>query len=375
MSLQATEQEVPSEPSLQSLALPPSNHPQDWHGGIDDYLAENAIVCTNAMPLDSGTSCYLWRLEGFEDAEALANGHQRGEPVVMKCADSTPKYDELPVAADRLQVEVKALQSTAVIEACRQETSVQVPRVLRTTRNGFIMTWAGDMDLRVAYKTDESMDAAAIGARLGRWLASLHLVGIDTGSNGWDLLNDELGKFYGPGGIQEETVRSAVGDEKEVERIMEVLCKPDRVRTLTPWDFRPMNTLVQKDGGNGSAPRLTIVDWELCHYGEPSNDIRMWVAEAMVMEAKFGDRGMLSSFLAAYKNGVDAAIIDEAFVCKVAAAAGVFILFLMPIGAQVWDCTNEDVEPWRDVALQYIRAGAVGDMAWLRQSCLKPLLD
>lgn len=369
MTLKEIGQDGAAEPS----ATPPT-HPRNWQGGINEYLQENAIVCNEVTALESGTSCYLWRLDGLNDEEARNNGHRSEDPVVLKCADSTPKYDSFPVAPDRLKVEVKALQSAAVAEACQQEPSVQVPRVLRTTTNGFVMTWGGEIDLRVAYKVDESLDVANIGARLGRWLACLHLAGIEAGDKEeWPAQNEELLKFYAPGGIEEQTIRAAFSNAEEVDRVLGVLRAPERVRTLTPWDFRPMNTLLRK--ANGGEPQLTIVDWELSQYGEPSADIRMWVAEAMVTEAKYGKRGMLSSFLSAYKSQTKDRIADDAFVRKVAVSAGVFILFLMPVAPQVWDYTQEEAGPWLQLAKKYIRAGAEGDMAWLRESCLKELLD
>lgn len=279
-----------------------------------------------------------------------------------------------------MQVEIKALGSEAVAEACRQEPAVQVPRVLRKTKNGFIMSWAGEVDLLSAYKDktrySSSLDVGAIGTHLGNWLACLHLAGIDD-QDGWDSLhNEDVAKY---GDREEHVIRTAMGktdySSEQVEGVLRTLRKPGRVQTLTPWDFRPMNTLLRVKEGEGDAAvhDLTIVDWEFCHYGEPSNDLRLWVAEAMVLEVKHGERGLLSSFLKAYKDKAGAVIIDEDFVCKVAVAVGTFLLLFMP--AKIWDCTEEDREPWTETAIQYVKAGAERNMAWLSQSVLKPLLD
>lgn len=349
-------------------------HPRDWKSGVDDYLRHNNVVCDEAVPLNTGTSCYLWRLEGLKDATATANGHQEGQPVIMKCADSSPKDQAFPVAADRLRVEVRALQSKAVAEACRQEPSVQVPAVLRTTTNGFIMSHAGSTDLRTAYKTGQLTDAPSVGARLGKWLAHLHLAGIAAGPEGWRSNNDELDKFYLPGGIAEIVVRAAASSQEEAERILSALRAPVPVRTLTPWDFRPMNTVMRMHVDKDTAPDLTIVDWELAHYGEPSDDIRMWFAEVVLLEWKFEDRGMLSSFLSAYRQKAGPGLVDEASVCKVALTAGVYIMFIMGINPGVWDCAEEDAEVWKGRALEYIRAGTDGNVAWIMQTPLKPLL-
>lgn len=278
-----------------------------------------------------------------------------------------------------MQVEIKALGSKAVAEACRQEPAVQVPHVLRKTTNGFIMSWAGDIDLLSAYKDKDyssSLDMVAIGTRLGHWLACLHLAGIDD-VDGWSSLhNEDVAKY---GDREEYVIRKAMAETEyspeQIEGVLRTLRKPGRVQTLTPWDFRPMNTLLQvKQGQEGATvPDLRIVDWEFCHYGEPSNDLRLWVAEAMVLEAKHGERGLLSSFLKAYKDNAGEVIIDSDFVYKVAVAVGTFLLLFMP--AKIWDCTEEDRGPWTETAIQFVKAGAERDIAWLRQSVLRPLLD
>jgi aminoglycoside phosphotransferase (APT) family kinase protein len=275
-----------------------------------------------------------------------------------------------------LKVEVKALQSKAVAEAHRKEPSIRVPSVLRETHNGFIMSWAGDTDLRTAYKTDDSMDMAAIGARLGRWLACLHHAGISVGLDGWNTQHDTLEKlFSGPGGMEEQAIRSVLPTEDEVERVLKLSRTPPPVRTLTPWDFRPSNVVLRTPNKEEAVPNMTIVDWELCHYGDPTNDLRTWVAEAMVMEAQHGDRGLLSSFLTAYRRHAGISIIDSAFIRKVAVAVGVFLLYFIGQGAVLWGFTEKDNQEWTEKAIQYLKAGADDDTIWLGQSSLKPLLD
>ncbi|POS75829.1 hypothetical protein DHEL01_v205782 [Diaporthe helianthi] len=363
-----------------SSVIPPPqpvtpSHPRDWSFGIDEYLRENDISCDDAIPLNTGTSCYLWRLEGLRGPDVLVNGHTAGKPAIMKCADSTPKDQAFPVAADRLAVEVKALKSAAVAEACRQEPSVRVPVVLRATTNGFIMSDVGHTDLWTAYKADKSIDASAIGARLGRWLAHLHRAGIAQGQDGWKDMNDELRKFYVPGGIAESFVYAAVSSHEARERIMSALRAPPGARTLTPWDFRPMNVVLRANEHDRSAPDLAVVDWELCHYGDPADDVRMWFSEVLLLESRYGDRGMLSSFLSEYGKQAGPGILDQEFVCRVALSAGVYILFIMAVNPGVWDCTDTDAELWKDKALKYIQAGVERDLAWLRSTPLTHLVD
>ena len=157
----------------------------------------------------------------------------------------------------------------------------------------------------------------------------------------------------------------------EISHIEAFLRKPGGAQTLTPWDFRPMNTLVRLDGT--STPIVTIVDWEICTYGDPAYDIRLWAAEALVLEAKYGGkRGLLSSFLTAYRRQAGPSIVTERFVCKVAVTVGTILLMLMPVS--IWDCTEDDAKLWRKIAIEYIEAGIRGDMEWLRDSGLKSLM-
>lgn len=128
-------------------------HPRDWEGDVEDYLRQHQINCAKVTPLAGGVSSWVWRLDGLEDPAAQTKGYQEGEPVILKCADGMAKLSPVPLAAERLQLEIMALTSKAVAEACRQEPSVQVPCVLKETTRGYIMTWGGEMDLRVAYKT------------------------------------------------------------------------------------------------------------------------------------------------------------------------------------------------------------------------------
>ncbi|KAL0943837.1 uncharacterized protein CTRU02_201724 [Colletotrichum truncatum] len=359
------------EPTQQTPA-----HPTTWKAGIEEYLREHEIIADKVTPLEGGTSCYLWKLDGLNEANTSSSSRIVGGPVVLKCADAVAKGAPIAVDESRLQAEVKALQSKPVAEACRSEPSVRVPSVLRETRNGFIMNWVGETDLRTVYQTADELDMAAIGTRLGKWLACLHVAGVAIGPDGWNTHHDTLDKlFSGPGGMEEQAARSVLSDSGEIERVLQIARTPSAVRTLTPWDFRPSNVVLTLPSEKGALPEMAVVDWELCYYGDPTNDIRTWVAEAMMMEARHGDRGLLSSFLAAYKQHASSSIVDRAFVRKVAVSVGIFLLYFIGQGAALWGFDEKDCLEWTQRAVQYLKAGAEEDVAWLAQSVLKPLLD
>ncbi|EFQ36490.1 hypothetical protein CGRA01v4_12234 [Colletotrichum graminicola] len=355
---------------MQTATTPPLN-PRLWAGGIDQYLADNDITCASAAPIDAGTSCYIWRLDSLSHP-----GHTPTEPAVLKCADSTPKFSNDAVSPARLSTEVRALTCRAVAEASRAEPSVRVPRVLRVTENGFIMSWAGEVNLLDAFRSDPKLDVADIGARIGKWLGCLQVAGVDSGAPGFEPVNPELGRFYNPGGFMDKLVQSVVTDGKESDRILAALRGTETVRTLTAWDFRPMNALLRFSGGsnnnnnNNNRPDIYIVDWELAQFGEAAGDVGMWCVEAMVLEGKHGgDRGLLRSFLQAYKQHA-AGIVDETFVCKLAMVVGVMLVYFMRIAPRLWGSTEEEVGSWRGLAVEFLRAGAERDLGWLRESLI-----
>ncbi|KAJ5006359.1 hypothetical protein K4K57_011228 [Colletotrichum sp. SAR 10_99] len=362
-----------------STARTPPPPPRRWAAGIDQYLADNGITCTSVNPIDAGTSCFIWRLDGFLHAD-----HPPGEPAVLKCADSTPKFSDDAVSPARLTTEVRALTSRAVAEASRAEPSVRVPRVLRTTENGFVMSWAGEVNLMDAFRNNPTLDMVGIGARIGKWLGCLQVAGAALGASGFEPVNPELRRFYNPDGFMDKLVQSVVTDGEESEKILTALRRPGTVRTLTAWDFRPMNALLRFSGGSdiksndsdnsNSAPDIYIVDWELAQFGEAAGDVGMWCVEAMVLEDKHGDRDLLRSFLKAYKTHT-AGIVDDMFVYKLAMVVGVMLVYFMRIAPRLWGSTEKELDRWRVAALEFLRAGAEENLGWLRGSLIGIVME
>ncbi|KAK4622131.1 hypothetical protein CLAFUW4_07102 [Fulvia fulva] len=341
--------------------------PRTWDEPIETYLSDHNIACEKATPLTGGNSAYIWRLDGFKK-----DGQTHGRSV-FKYADTEIKgMVDMEVPAGRMLTEIRALNTTVVQKACEQVPYVQIPTVLQTTEEGFVMSWAGEVDLRTAFIQNKDLDAEALGLRLGKWLASLHVAAVgDPGIKTWTNALIE-------GVVEREAAHLRTGFRERgihddvTERAVALLQQPGPVQTLTVCDFRPMNTLLSsKDSVDATA---TVVDWECARYGDPAFDIRLWAAEAMVMESKYGDgRGLLRSFLQGYVQYAGPEVITSEFVCRVAVVMGSILFWLMPLG--IWDVTDEaEGEQWRLLAVEYIRAGANRDMAWLSKSVLSPLL-
>lgn len=343
--------------------------PRTWNDTIDNYLKEHDIDCEKATPLKGGASAYIWQLDGF-----VNNGST--STCIMKYSDTTFKnIVELESTQERGLYEARGMESKVVAQATRQEPLVQVPRLLRTVSKAVLMNWVGKIDLRKAYLNDKNLDVREIGSRLGRWLASMHLAGINNPEvQGWK--NDATDPILE---MENKHFRAVLAetkgfDQKAVDRAMAFLSTTGDIQTLVAYDFRPTNALLRCEE-NSDRPVITVIDWELCLYGDPVYDLKLWVAEALVLETKYGaERGLIASFLKAYRQQAGPEIVTREFVCKLAVLIGSTYLHLMP--CSLWDVfTEEEAELFRTIALGFVRAGIDEDLVWLSECCLKPLLD
>jgi aminoglycoside phosphotransferase (APT) family kinase protein len=350
--------------------------PRGWKQSIHEYLEGYNLRCNKATAVQGGNSAYVWRIEGLQTihGESLAKSTKTAnEVLILKYGESQLKSGPLQMSPDRMQWETRAMTSAVVARACAQEPAVEVPRVVTSTKEAVIMSWAGNRDLLSAYSQDPSLDAAYIGASLGRWLAAMHLTSIDDAEvKDWTNATASMVEEMERGNMLHKLAASGEFTQHEIDQASALHQTISGVRTLVAWDFRPMNTLL-RDGASPSRPRVTVVDWEVSCYTDPAFDIRLWVAEAMVLEAKHGaNRGLLKSFLSAYRRTAGERIVTEEFVYKTAVLVGALWMLLMP--ATIWDCTEADREPWMQKAKDYIRAGINGDRTWLLKSSIAPLL-
>jgi hypothetical protein len=104
------------------------------------------------------------------------------------------------------------------------------------------------------------------------------------------------------------------------------------------------------------------------------DDVRFWVAEVLVLEAKYGTcrRRMVTSFLSAYRQQADKEIVTEGFVYKLALSVGSILLLMVPAG--MWASGKAEIEFWKARAMQFVRAGLERDLKWLAASELAPLM-
>jgi len=354
-----------------------TRQPRNWTQTVDEYLADNGISYSSATPMPGGISAYVWRIEGYYKNRSTDIHNMIEEPCVLKYADETasgaPQYNALD--AERMRFEVRALRSGPVARACEAEPSVQVPRVLDTTDRALLMSWGGDVDLRTAYADKRAFGVGLVASRLGRWLASMHSAGLrDEEVRSFENSSSDVVVASEYHVLREAMMKAGFGQAK-TDAAVERLRLPAGRKVLISWDFRPMNTLLRWCGGDDNEPCLTIVDWEASKYGCPVDDVRFWMAEALVLEAKYGDckRRMVPSFLSAYHQQADKEIVTEGFLCKLAISVG-SILLLMG-GAGMWSSEKGEVEFWNARAMQFIRAGLERDVKWLAENEFAPLMQ
>jgi len=363
--------------ALEILAIHPSQ-PRDWTQTVDEYLASNGIQYTAATPLAGGHSAYVWRIDGYFKNNNNINGrknHFRPEdPCILKYAEEVCKgAPQMKLDAKRMRFEARALRSAPVARACEVEPSVRVPRVLETMDHALLMSWGGEEDLRSAYINQRAFDAGKVGSRIGRWLASMHIAGL----NDEEVRHFENDCVESAGAVEHKILREAMLKDglrdEEADAAIMVLRSPAGPKTLVAWDFRPMNTLLSFGRSDcDREPGVTIVDWECSAYSCPVADLRLWTAEALVLEASHGTcSSMVPSFLGAYRQQAGD-IVTEDFICKLAISVGSTLLFLVPTG--LWVSETTQMEFWKIRAMQFIRAGLKRDMIWLAASEFAPLM-
>jgi hypothetical protein len=245
--------------------------------------------------------------------------------------------------------------------------------VLQSTDEAIVMSWGGEIELRNAFLKNKDLDVRFLGSKLGRWIGCMHRAGVDNPEIK-DWTNEVVtGLIPNEEGLLRKYMSEAGSfDQSTMDKAARIFKEPASLRTLAIWDFRPMNTLL-RTADDPNRPTPTVIDWEVSLYQDPAYDIRMWAGEAIVLEAQHGsERGLLKSFLQAYRESAGPAIMTDAYVCKIALMIGMLWFLLMPCA--IWDVKEEEGERWKATALEYVRAAVDQDMAWLAKSPLSPLL-
>jgi len=227
------------------------------------------------------------------------------------------------------------------------------------------MSDGGPLTLKEAY-TNPALDIPAIGKRIGKWLAALHLAteSTDIGAGGnvtakqiYRYCYTNLGSALERNGFDPSlgaTVNNVYGAKLQTDD--ECVCH---------GDFWPGNIIVQNIDGSASAPVLTVVDWEMVRRGCGATDIGQFAAEAFLLDRFRGGRGLLSAFLSSYHGR--AGSVDLQFGKRIAVHFGTHVAFWGSVnrwGAE--EETREIVEVGKEVVERALRK----EWEWLGRSVL-----
>jgi aminoglycoside phosphotransferase (APT) family kinase protein len=124
---------------------------------------------------------------------------------------------------------------------------------------------------------------------------------------------------------------------------------------------------------NANLDTRTVIDWEASAYGCPVWDLAFWVTETLVLESKHSTTiKLVPSFLASYRRTAGEKIVTDDFAAKLALLVGSSLNYFVPRG--FWDSTEEEVQYWKDRAMQLVRAGLDHDISWITSSEIRALV-
>lgn len=296
--------------------------------GLSAYLTSHPIPHTSVALLTGGTANYVYRV-------TLPSG----ETVIYKHA-APYLHSNTSFAFDpsRMDYEHRILELVPTLMPKQSEEptvyavgvkSYDKPNKLLGLSDG------GPRNLKDAY-TDPNLDIPAIGAALGRWLATLHTSSVSTplslDPNDKSLesnnaiavyiyrhsYNNLASAFaaYGPEKTKEggeEGTQAADADDDltlatHINTTYGSLLATDN-EAICHGDFWPGNILVDNTDPTPKAKKaktsLTVSDWELTRRGTTATDVAQFLAEAYLLDTFKSDptntsRRLAPSFLNAY---------------------------------------------------------------------------
>jgi Ser/Thr protein kinase RdoA (MazF antagonist) len=215
-----------------------------------------------------------------------------GKTYILKHAEPFIKNNpSVAFPAERMDFEAGILLKVASLA----DNVVQPVQILEydAAHHNLLMSDGGSGNLKAAY-SDPELDMAAVGAYLGKWLASLHnsTADLQFGDNRvakniyrWSYNHlAEAQKKY--------DLDSTVGEEVN-QKFGSLIATDDG--SVCHGDFWTGNIIVKNN-----PLCLTVVDWEMSRRGNGATDVAQFAAEAWLLDRFRGARGLLDPFLEAY---------------------------------------------------------------------------
>lgn len=322
---------------------------------LEACLEAVKISTQTVTPLTGGLVNYVWRITDTA-----------GQNVILKHAEAALKLNA-SICSDpgRLAYEARGMAAQEVRDACIAVEGVSVPRVIsyNSKLHALVITDSGDESLTAAYAAGR-LDMRNVGQRLGKWTAALHTATKDAPVGMWENELAESVSMNAANGMPHCMER--LGYSRKVGEVARdeyfSLQTGERV-CCVQGDLRPDNMLLDK------ADVLSIIDWEDSRRQSPAIDLRLFAAQAHLLEVLHGKRGLLDAFLRTYKQ-LAGDLCDERVARRTAVMFGGFFVFWLP---QMNLCSAAQSAELASYGAQVVDRVIAGDVEWLTSSRLGAL--
>lgn len=329
--------------------------PRNPEFSLEACLESTGISIDTVTPLTGGLVNYVWRITTTT-----------GEPLIIKHAEASLKLNA-SIESDpaRLAHEVRGMGAQAVRDACKVVKGVDAPKVIsyNDKLHTLITTDGGNDSLADAYEAGK-LDMQDVGERLAKWVAALHTATQGVSPEVWKNDLAESVSMVAANGMPQCMDDHGFGRRVgEIARDQFFALQPDEPVCCVQGDFRPGNILVGQDDV------LNIIDWEDSRRQSPALDLRLFAAQAYLLDVLHGERGLLKAFLKAYKRHAGQ-LCDERVAQRTAVMFGGFLVFWLP---QMDLCSASQSARLASYGAQVVDKAIAGDFQWLRESRLGPL--
>jgi aminoglycoside phosphotransferase (APT) family kinase protein len=338
-------------------------HKTDWYSlqprnpgfSLEACLKEIGVSIDTVTPLAEGLVNYVWRATD-----------KTGKSWILKHAEPSLKLNA-SIESDpaRLSYEVRGMNSEAVLFACKAVNGVTVPKVIsyNDSSHTLVTTDGGTRTLADAYAASE-LDMGDVGKRLAKWLAALHKATQDTSPGVWENESAENVSMVAANGMPQRMAEHGYGRRiGEIARDEFFALQPGERACCVQGDFRPGNILVGEDN------LLSIIDWEDSRRQSPALDLRLFAAQAYLLDVLHGERGLLEAFLTTYRLHAGD-ICDEQIARRTAVMFGGFLVFWLP---QMDLCNASQSADLAAYGAKVVDKAIARDQEWLQRSRLAPL--
>jgi len=244
----------------------------------------------------TGNNILLKKLTGGNLNHVWRATDQDGNNVIVKYAPPfIAKQPEIPLDDSRIQFESRILKAFLDDEQMSGLTNaaMRVPIFLGfdKTENILMMEYVGDLKNINEYINQNRDAIGKMGKELGIFIAGLHLATFNEDSyrkkftnlpvqkTRFEVQYKQCGKFAEKAGISSKLARKVHEHCHELgQKLMgEGIC-------IIMGDLWPESILVDSNTGS-----LVLIDWEMCHFGNPIQDVAHLDAHLWMMQHRCSD--------------------------------------------------------------------------------------